>query len=199
MPNPPTPLSEISLNPSVDVDERKPPTGSDILNRLDNASNNDIKLITQALKIANRRISNLENQLRETSPTLKYLSIDSADIVNLTVGSEFGPGDFKVLSGPPDYDQIGWIGTYDTGVTVTVTSSTATTWTFATPHGMSVGDRFYVTGSSNSDHNGYHKVATVPTTTTLTLVSPVSGSGTGGWLLLFYQVLTWSRYGLVGL
>src|SRR6185295_7638638 len=67
--------------------------------------------VTQTIaNLVQQAFDQIQETLRASSPTLQYLSIDSADIGNLYVGSQFGPGEFTVGNGGPNYDNIGWIG-----------------------------------------------------------------------------------------
>ena len=76
--------------------------------------------------------------------------------------------------------------TVSVGITTTITSNTtgaATIVTTSTPHGLTVGNRVTITGSTSIPSiNGTWTVATVPTTTSFTLTAPpvVTTAGNAG-------------------
>ncbi len=126
-----------------------------------------------------RRLDRIEKALRR-APNVGRIQIAGADILDLTVGGEDGPGQLEVLSGPPSFARVGWIGTENSGVTVNLTSATGGSFTTAAAHGLDIGNIFYVIGNTSVNHLGWHEVATTPTPTTLTVVTAPTGSGTGG-------------------
>jgi hypothetical protein len=119
-------------------------------------------------------------QSSRLSPRLRRLSVESADIANLIVGAEDGPGQLQVFSGPPSYTEVGFIGTSENGTSVAITSVSGDTVTTAAPHLLDPGDIVLILGNTSLNHLNYWIVATTPTPTTYTLANPPSGSGSGG-------------------
>jgi hypothetical protein len=130
----------------------------------------------------------IQETLRSASPTLQYLSIASADIADLTVSGQFGPGAFQVLNGPPNYDQIGWIGSQAKSTAVNLTSIVAGLVTAAAAHGLKPGDNVFIESTTDINNTGYYVVATTPTTTTFTVTGGVAGgNSTGGDMVKQFQ------------
>jgi hypothetical protein len=143
-----------------------------------------------------RSIERLELAARQ-APSVSHISIDSADIQNLVVGGEDGPGQLTILSGPPSYTRIGFDGTEETSITATISTVNAATVTFTAAHPFEVDDIILIEGVTSINHLGYWVVATAPTPTTLTLEDPPSGSGTGG-TATFQYAGGWRRTFAIG-
>lgn len=129
---------------------------------------------------------NIQNVFRNDTPSLDQLTIASADIGDLTVGGQFGPGQLTVLNGPPSYSNIGWIGSQDSAIAVNITNVVAGLITTAAPHGLKPTDIVLIAATTNPLHNGYFVVATTPTATTFTATG-ISGGSTGGTSTKQYQ------------
>lgn len=139
-----------------------------------------------ALVQIQQAFDNLQEVLRSTSPDLSQLTIASADIGDLTVGSQFGPGQLTVLNGPPDFSPIGWIGSHDSADPVAITNIVGGLATTGAPHGLKVNDITLLAATTNALHNGYFVVATTPTGSTFTATG-ISGNSTGGTSTKQYQ------------
>jgi hypothetical protein len=142
-------------------------------------TNQALLYIAENFDSLQREVDVLKKALRQP-PSTERIEIASADILDLIVGGRTGPGQLEVLSGPPSYARVGWIGTENSGVTVNLTSAVGGSFTTATDHDLQPGDIFYVIGNTSVNHLGWHEVATAPTPTTLTTVVAPTGSGTGG-------------------
>jgi hypothetical protein len=135
--------------------------------------------IAENFDIVDQAVKRLERAVR-IAPSVGRIHIESADIGDLIVGGETGPGQILVLSGPPSYAPVGWIGTQDSGVSVNITTVSGPTFNTDSPHGLEVGAIFHATGVSSIEHLGWFEVATVPTPTSLTVTTAISASGSGG-------------------
>lgn len=142
-------------------------------------ANQTFLYIAESFDNLQREVDVLKKALRR-APSIGRIQIAGADILDLIVGGPDGPGQLEVLSGPPSYARVGWIGTENSGVTVNLTSAIGGAFTTAAAHGLQSGDIFYVIGNTSTNHLGWHEVATAPTPTTLTTVVAPTGSGTGG-------------------
>lgn len=177
MPTPATPSSTLTLSPLV---ERLAPYGAPIRTALNTLKARKDTTNWSAISALLSRIEAIEELLRTSSPALDSLSLSYADIGELVIGGEYGPGDISILTGPPDYEEIAWIGTHVDLSTVTVTSISAIgEWVTATAHGLEPGDRVYYSGSAGWDDR-YWKVLTTPSTTTFTTTSNAGVTGSGG-------------------
>jgi hypothetical protein len=125
---------------------------------------------------------NIQQTLRGSAPSLQQISIGSADIEDLTVSGQFGPGAFQVLNGPPNFDQIGWIGSQPSATSVNITSiSSLGLVTTAAPHVLKPGDNVFIEDTSDANNTGFYVVDTTPLSTTFTVVGGISGgASTGG-------------------
>lgn len=141
--------------------------------------------IAEAFDGFQMELDQIKRALRR-APAVGRIQIAGADILDLTVGGPDGPGQLEVLSGPPSYARVAWIGTENSGTTVNITSATGGSFTTSAPHNLEAGDIFYVEGITSVNHLGWHEVATTPTPTTLTVVTAPTGSGTGGTLERVY-------------
>lgn len=142
---------------------------------------------SDAFEQIQQAIDALQEVIRSQSPTLEYLSIDAADIATLNVGGQFSPGQMTVLNGPPNYDDIGWIGSAANAASVNLTSIVAGLATAAAPHELKVGDNVYIEGTTVDAQTGFYVVATTPLATTFTVVDGFSGNSTGGTLTKQFQ------------
>ena len=142
---------------------------------------------SDAFEHIQQAIDNLQQVLRTSAPTLEHLSIGSADIEDLTVGGQFGPGQMVVLNGPPDYLPIGWIGSAPSATPVSITSIVAGLVTAAGVHDLKPGDNVYIEATTDATQTGYYVVDTTPLTTTFTVVGGFSGNSTGGSLIKQFQ------------
>lgn len=123
----------------------------------------------------------IQEILRNNAPNLTRLEIDSADIANLVVGGPNGPGQFQVLNGPPNFDQIGWIGSQAGASSVGINNIAGSLVTTAAPHLLKPVDNVFVENTSAPDQTGFYVVATTPTTTTFTVVGGFNTpNSTGG-------------------
>lgn len=155
-------------------------------------------ILRDAFELIQQAIDNLQQTLRSNVPGLKYLQVDAADIAVLAVGGEFGPGEFTVYNGPPDYAPIGWIGSRAKTTTVNLTSIVAGLVTSAAPHLLKVGDNVYIEATTDPLNAGFYVVATRPLATTFTVVGGVaSGNSTGGTMTKQFQGL-WVKMGAIG-
>lgn len=173
MPVPPFPESTLTL---TSLQDPTTPALLDIrpfLGRLGRGTEYDILVQVQ------QAFDSLQETFRNAAPSLDQLTIASADIGDLTVGSQFGPGQLTVLNGPPSYSNIGWIGSQNSAVAVNITNIVAGLATTAAPHGLKVGDITLIAATTNVLHNGYFVVATTPLATTFTATG-ISGGSTGG-------------------
>lgn len=131
-----------------------------------------------------------------SAPSLDHLSIDSADITELSVGGVDDPGIFEIFSGPPSYTRIGFDGTETTAITATISLVSGATVTFTAAHPFQVEDIILIEGSTSLNHLGYWIVAGI-TSTTVTLTNPPIGTGTGG-TATFQYAGGWRRTFAIG-
>jgi hypothetical protein len=179
------PSSTLNLNPLQPADT---PSLLDIRPYLAMLSGPSGDILREMLGKIQFAFDNLQETLRAASPSLSYLQIDAADIAVLAVGGEFGPGEFTVYNGPPDYAPIGWIGSRDSELPVAITSIVAGLVTTAAPHGLKVGDNTLIEATTDALNTGYYVCATAPSTTTFTVTGGVAGGdSTGGTSTELYQ------------
>ena len=129
----------------------------------------------------------------DSSPSAVFITTDPGGVAGPTPPATYDPG---TTSGSPpivsvdDADQI-FLGRNQveeatataTPFTILTCSSTSTELTFssATPHGLGVGQRVAVAGSSVTAYNGTWIVASAPTSTTFKVASLLNPAGaTGG-------------------
>lgn len=139
----------------------------------------EFTMVAEAIERFQAEISRIGKALA-TAPSLKHLTIESADITNLSVGGENDPGIFEIFSGPPSYTRIGFDGTEATTTTATISTVSGNTVNFSADHPFGIGDIINITGCSSLNHLGYWVVDDVPTGTSIELDAPPTGSGTGG-------------------
>ena len=145
-------------------------------------------ILREAFEHIQQAIDNLQQTLRLNSPHLEYLQIDAADIAVLGVGGPYGPGEFTVYNGPPNYDNIGWIGSRAKATSVNLTSIVAGLVTAAAPHLMKSGDNVYIEATTDINNTGFYVVATTPLATTFTVVGGIpGGNSTGGTMTKQFQ------------
>lgn len=148
----------------------------------------DADSMQQILEKIQAAFDNVQETLRQSSPSLQHLQIDAADIAVLFVGGQYGPGEFQVLNGPPDYADIGWIGSRAKATSVNITSIVAGLVTAAAAHHLKVGDNVYIEATTDTQNTGFYVVATTPLTTTFTVTGGVAGgNSTGGTMTKQFQ------------
>lgn len=175
MPSNTFPSSTIELSSLQDGDT---PSLLDLRPFLDNLQDQNA---ATAFTLVQQALDNIQQTLRGASPRLQQLSIGSADIADLTVSGEFGPGVFQVLNGQPNFDQIGWIGSQPSAIFVVITSIVAGLVTTATPHLLKPGDNVFIESTTVSANTGFYVVATTPLATTFTVTGGIpGGNSTGG-------------------
>lgn len=121
------------------------------------------------------------------SPEINRLSLDSADFRNLIVGGRRGPGELQVLNGGPNYEEIGFIGVRDSGLSWTIATLVDETITTTTPHSLIAGDAVLIDGPTDVDHQGYWEVSAIISPTVFEIDNPPTASGTGGTLHLIWR------------
>lgn len=155
-------------------------------------------ILRDAFEQIQQAFDNIQQTLRLRSPSLQYLQIDAADIAVLAVGGQYGPGEFTVYNGPPDYAPIGWIGSRAKDTTVNVTSIVAGLVTAAASHLLKVGDNVYIEATTDQNNTGFYVVAAAPSATTFTVTGGVAGgNSTGGTMTKQFQGL-WVKMGAIG-
>jgi hypothetical protein len=132
-----------------------------------------------AIKALTAQVQRLQSALR-ASTSLKHISLASADIQDLIVGGEDGPGQLTILSGPPEYAPVGWDGTEENGDSATITTFNGTTVTTSDEHVAVPGYVVHIQGNSAPYRNGHFVVLTTPTNKTYTVADPGGANGTGG-------------------
>jgi hypothetical protein len=150
----------------------------------------------EALEKLQSEVQKLQKAVR-TPQTMEYLRVESADIADLNVAAEDGPGILQIFSGPPSYTRIGFDGTEETGTAFTIATAVNGTITTSAPHSFQPGQIIHVTGNTSHRHLGWWVVDTTPTDTTLTILNPPTASGTGGTATFVYAG-GWRRTHAVG-
>jgi hypothetical protein len=152
---------------------------SNAAQRVRNGGPDALRAAAEAIEKLSAEVQRLQRALRQ-SATMKSLSVESADIQDLTVGGAQGPGQLTVLSGPPDYALVGWDGTGEEAAPVDILTFNADTVTTDGPHGALVGHVVHIQGTNQHLRNGYFAVLTVPTDDTYTVANPGGANATGG-------------------
>ncbi len=152
----------------------------------------------QIFILIQQAIDNIQETLRTASGQLESLSIASADIGDLTVSGEFGPGSFQVLNGPPNFDVIGNIGSWPKATSVAITSIVAGLVTTAAPHELKPGDNVFIESTTVIGNTGFYVVATTPLATTFTVTGGIpGGNSTGGDMTKQFQGI-WAKTAAFG-
>jgi hypothetical protein len=167
------------------LQEPETPSLLDLRSLTQGLQGRDSWLLSQAFEQIQASFDNLQQTLRSASPSLQYLQIDAADIGELYVGSEFGPGQLAVFGGPPSYAGAGWIGTALDAAPISITDITAGVVTTGADHNLKVNAAVLIEGTATND--GYYIVSVVGSATTFEVDGGFAGNSTGGEMTRLFQ------------
>jgi hypothetical protein len=139
-----------------------------------------LKAAAEAIEKLSAEVQRLQGALREAAQ-MQSISLQSADIQDLTVGNEYGPGQLRILSGAPSYAMVGWDGTGEFADAVVVSTFNGSTVTTAADHFAVPGNVVRIAGNSSPYRNGYFIVDTVGSSVAFDVLNaPAVANGTGG-------------------